>query len=178
MSKAFKDKNQQSWTIDLTVGLVLRITDTTKFNLLDSASASVPGDPNSNIAATLASDLREFWELLWYVIEDEASERGVNAEDFGKLMPPGALIDARVAFFAEWRDFFLQLQKPELELIVAKAEEFQAMAAQKMKEHLRHPSLKLLTQKIDDHMSTALNNSFGPMLESLESTLGGSPGGK
>jgi hypothetical protein len=96
--REFQDQSDAKWQIDLAFGQVMRVKVASegRFNLLE------PRD----LADRLAQDEAEFWELLWYLVEPQARERGTSAEQFGRAMAADCLHEARRQFFAEWDDFF------------------------------------------------------------------------
>jgi hypothetical protein len=166
--RQFKDKNGQDWTIDLPIGTVLRVKSISeaRFNLLEP----------TGLCDKLVQDDGEFWELLWHLVSPQAAERSIDAEKFGLLMAAECLAHARRLFFEAWADFFHQLHRPDKAAAVEKMALYLAKAIELTTEKLKSPEMQKLDQKVEAKMRSTLNNSFGELLDSLESTPARSPG--
>ena len=167
--RQFKDKDAASWTIDLTVGTVMRVKSSSdgRFNLID---------PGAKLADELARDELVFWELLWHLAEPQARDRKIDAQAFGRAMAADCLHNARRLLFEEWTDFFRQLHRPDKQAVVEKAAQYLAKAMELTLAKLASPEMTELDQIIERRMQTSLNDSFGKLRASLESTPGHSPG--
>ena len=110
--RKFRDRNGREWSIDLTIGTVARVRKQSgkRFDLLDPSSV-VDGEKLSTV---LDEDLAAVYEVLWYIIEPQAVAAGLNAEQFGESMAADCIIAAQAALFAEWLDFFRDVQRPDL----------------------------------------------------------------
>jgi len=110
--RKFKDRNGREWSIDLTIGAVARVRKESgkRFDLLDPSSA-VDGEKLSTV---LDEDLAAVYEVLWHIVEPQAVAAGVTAEQFGEAMAADCIIAAQAALFAEWLDFFRDVQRPDL----------------------------------------------------------------
>ena len=164
-----KDRESGTWSIDLTIGEVRRVKAASdgRFNLIDPAPI---------LADQLATDELEFWELLWHLVEPQAKSRQVSAEKFGDLMAADCLHNARRLFFEEWTDFFRQLHRPDKQAVVEKAAKYLATAMELTAAKLASPEMADLDQRVANRMQTSLNESFGKLLDSLESIPATSPG--
>jgi hypothetical protein len=87
------------------------------------------------------------------------------------------LYDAQNKFFSEWHDFFLRLQRPDLAAVVEKLAQYRAKALELVKAKLAAGEMEQIDQKVEAKMHTILNEQFGKLRESLDSTLDPSPGG-
>ena len=82
--KKFQDKENGQWTIDLSVGTLRRVKRDSegKFNLFEPE-----GDYNGvPLRQALWADDAEFWEVLYQIVEPEATKREITADKFGELM--------------------------------------------------------------------------------------------
>jgi len=167
--RSFTDKSDQTWQIDLTVGAVMRVKSSSegRFNLFD---------PGPKMADELATDEGTFWELLWHLIEPQARERKIDAEAFGKAMAADCLHNARRLLFEEWTDFFRQLHRPDKQTVVEKAAKYLAKAMELTVAKLSSPEMNELDLMVERKMQASLNESFGKLRASLESTPGLTPG--
>jgi hypothetical protein len=189
MPREFTDRESGRWTIDLPVGTVTRIKQADqRFNLysthheLDAQNqlvADANGHPKKDgvpFSAKLLLDISLFWELLWHIVEPQATERGINAEKFGQLMAADCLVGARLVFFDEWRDFFQKLQMPEqaraLEILLSQ----HTRTLEEVTEALKSPKLREIERLAEEKMKQTVKKEFGNLQESLESILADSPG--
>jgi hypothetical protein len=169
--RTFEDKSGRKWQIDLTIGAVMRVKQATegRFDLFDAGK--------SNLAETLWTDLEQFWELLWHLVEPQATalDPPVDAAQFGEAMAASCLIAARQTFFAEWRDFFQSLQRPDQALPLEKLEKYMSEALTAMKAKATDPLLTAVDQKVQAKIESQLNSSFGSLLAELDAILAPSP---
>lgn len=189
MPREFTDRESGRWTIDLPVGTVSRIRQADpRFNLysthheLDGQNqlvAEANGHPKKDgvpFAAKLLLDISLFWELLWHIVEPQARERGVSAEKFGQLMAADCLVNARIVFMDEWRDFFQKLQMPDqaraLEILLSQ----HTRTLEEVTEALKSPKLRDLERQAQERMKQTVTREFGSLQASLESILADSPG--
>ena len=166
--REFKDSSGQAWKLDLPIGTVARLKTASEggFNLFDPTP----------YCEKLATDEGYFWELLWHLIEPEATERKVTAEQFGKLMAADCLLAARRLFFSEWLDFFQKLGRLDKAAVVQKVAEYLDKAMALTQAKLASPEMSQIDQLVEHRMQTSLNDSFGKLRASLESTPGPSHG--
>jgi hypothetical protein len=163
--KTFKDKTGQPWELNLTAGLAMRVRrEDERFDLFDS-SKQVGGQPLS----TALHDFPTFFELLFLLVESQAKERGINAEQFGDLMAADCLVDARSAFFAEWRDFFQGLQLLDHAAAIEKLNKYNAEALELVKQAIAETGPKV-DQYVTNQMATAMSAKRGSLAALLEST--------
>jgi hypothetical protein len=109
--RQFKDKTGHPWTLDLTIGTVQRIKDSSRFNLWEPhepIQADAEQKPDT-LRERLLTDFPLFWELLAHLCEPQFAGQQITAADFGERMASDCLIAARQAFWEEWADFFLPL---------------------------------------------------------------------
>lgn len=156
----FKDSKGGEWEIALPFGVVNRVRSASngRFDLLDT-----------KLAATVYGNFAEFWALLWHVIEPQANQRGITAEQFGDLMAADCLVSARDAFMDEWRDFFHKLQMKEaalaLEEMIRQYREGVTNLLQRFEKE--RPAIR---KKVEAKINRTLDSEFGKLLASLEST--------
>lgn len=177
----FTDTTGRQWSIELPIGTVIRVRSTSRFDLFDSAclcggSGGGPTEPASlPLSSLLATDLVAFWELLWLLVEPQAKEANVTAEQFGQDMAGDCLLVAQTAFFDEWRDFFLKLKRSDQATLVEKTMKYIGMAMEAIKQRAAHPGLAELDSWVAKKMDEDLSASLGNLQVSLGSTLGRSP---
>lgn len=167
--RKFKDAKGDQWEINLTVGTVQRVKNASeqRFNLLDH-----------ELAAKLWDNELDFWELLWFAIEPQATAKGINAEQFGELMAADCLYDAKRLFYEAWADFFRGLQRDQQATVLEKVLELDGLLKAEWNEKIKSGAFKPLDLKAKTIISSRLNNAFGDALGSLDLMLGSSPGEK
>lgn len=173
--KKFQDKNGGDWKIELTIGLVQRVKNESegRFNLYE------PGGKVGDVPLQqlLYDEPGDFWELLWYLVEPQATAKEIDASQFGELLAAECLISAQTAFFSEWRDFFQSLQRPDKAAALEKLVKFQIKARQLVELKLQDPRINELEKKTEERMQSTLNSAFSALLDSSESTPTRGPGG-
>lgn len=176
--RTFTDKDGTDWTIELDIGVVMRIANADeRFALLAPTALLDKSDEKSQLQMRLA-DIRHagmLFELLWQLCKEQAAARSVNAEQFAKLITP-SLLKARRAFFDEWRDFFHSLQQTGeawmLEELIAEMEQVET----EVKAKVDSKEMAEVRAKARAKITDELNKSFGGTLATLESTLALTPG--
>lgn len=165
----FQDKTKAPWQIDLTVGAAIRVhaASDKAFDLFDPSK--------DDLAQKLIDDLPTFWQVLWLVVEPQAREKNVTAEQFGELMAADCIVKAQHQFFEEWRDFFQSLQQPHKAKVVETLATAQAKALELLREKIASPLLANLDGRISDKMKERLEKSSGSLAESLDAILGPTP---
>ena len=174
--KEFKDKDGGRWKIDLPFGEIVRIKSQSsgRFNLLEPNEK--PGGGEQTLTMLLDSDLAEFWELLWLVVEPQATAKGVSPAQFGELMAADCLITAQAAFFDEWRDFFRLLRRPDQAAALEKLAKYREAALEAVTERLTDPRLKAIDAKATNRIQAESKRLFSDLLDRAESSLGDTPG--
>ena len=166
----FKDRENNTWTIDLPFGTVLRVKKESegRFNLLDPE--------HENLADRLAAhDFEALYEVLWHILRPVADERQIDAEKFGQLVAADCLLEARQALWKEWTDFFQKLQRPDKATVLEKLAKYNAKAVELVKAKVADPRLADLDNRVETKMVATLNQSFGSLEASLAKTLDTSP---
>jgi hypothetical protein len=177
----FKDKDGTLWSINLTIGLVERVKKASGWNLYEPDAPApaeheaklTPGDSAGakTVQDVLWTDLSRFWELLWHLVQDQAAERKIDAEAFGRLMAARCLIDAHQAFWHEWADFFRQLQRPDAALVLEKMETLRAAAIGLAEVKLRDPRVAELEKRVLAGMEETVERDFAQALSDGYGTL-------
>lgn len=172
--RVFKDKADDKWQIDLPFGTVKRVKAESegKYDLLEPWKK----DGGDGLQTLLWADLAEFFELLWYIVEPQAKERGINAEKFGDLMAGECVIAARDVFFEEWTDFFRQLQRTEVATALEKMRKYNAKAVELVKAKMADQKMTDLDQRVTTKLESALTKSYGSLQDSLDAILSDSLG--
>jgi hypothetical protein len=172
--RQFRDKTDQSWQIDLTIGAVMRVRDAEPdLDLLDAAK-QVDGKP---LQVVLWIDLRRFWHLLWLLIEPQAEARQVSAQQFGELVSADCLVEAQLLFFSEWRDFFQSLRRPDAAMAVETQLKTQIAAVKMVEARIEAVDKTEMLKRIESRLEKDISSHFGKVQESLDAIRGDSPGG-
>lgn len=164
----FTDSKDDAWSIDLTVGLVMQIRKRDPRLDLFDMKKDVDGKP---LAEALQSE-GLFFELLWYLVEEQAEGRGISAVEFGKRVAAACIADAMEKFFLEWLDFFRGLRRPEQVAPLEKLTTLRKTQLELMRAKMEDPTYKALDEKMRKATATALNDAFAKWEASLELTRG------
>lgn len=167
--KHFRDRESRTWQIDLCIGNVFHVRDESggKFNLLDPTQ-DVGGQP---LQIVLATDLGEFWEMLWLLVESQAKRDAITAEQFGQAMAADCLVTAQALFFDEWRDFFLSLRRPDAALAVESQAKMLAKAVELVTAKIQQINQPKLREQMNAKVAQAVNTAYGNVQESLDKIL-------
>jgi hypothetical protein len=180
--RKFKDTENNTWSIDLTVGTVIRVKQDSggRFDLFDPASH--PGgecgerELCSVLFAERMSDWSTIYELLFRLVEPHLPE-GMSAADFGQAMAGDCLLAAQKELLAEWKDFFLALQRPDLAVMLEKHMAYQDKAIELVKAKLKGPELAGIDERVEAAMQRKMSAKLGDLGASLDKILGPSPSG-
>jgi hypothetical protein len=180
--RKFKDSQNNTWTLDLTVGTVIRVKQESggRFDLFDPASK--PGgdcgerELCSVLFAERMSDWSTIYEVLYRLVEPQLTEKTTTA-DFGQAMAGDCLLAAHKELLAEWRDFFLALQRPDLAVMLEKHLAYQAKAIELVRAKLASPALAAIDSRVEATMARTLNEKLGDLEASLDSILDPLPSG-
>ncbi|WP_254512853.1 hypothetical protein [Anatilimnocola floriformis] len=165
----FNDRHGGEWNIDLPFGEILRIkAKDSRFDLLEPEVGE--------LGKRLDNDLLLFWELLHIIVEEQATDRGVTAQDFGRLMAGNCLIAAQQAFFREWIDFFHHIQRPDVATALEVILQLNIVTAAKVKERMASDqTIKNLPAIASEKLDSVLTTAFKGLQESCDWTLSDTP---
>ena len=104
--RTFKDKKGRGLQLELNITIVKQVKALLKFDLLDIAKAQP--------IQRLASDPILLVDTLYVVCREQAEERKVSDEDFGRGMGGDVLDEAATAFIEEYIDFFQRADRANL----------------------------------------------------------------
>lgn len=169
--KRFDDKIPDQWTLDLTFGAIARVKDLSegKYDLLrpERVVEHPDFDKPVSLQTLLMLDFPSLWEVLFMIVEPQAIERKVTAQQFAERMTPTTLLAAREALRQEWRDFFQNLQRPDQAMALEKIGKWTAEAERKLSEVMRNPAIDEMDAKVTSEMDATLASSFGSLRASL-----------
>ncbi|MFA9478508.1 hypothetical protein ACERK3_09390 [Phycisphaerales bacterium AB-hyl4] len=112
--QSFEDSQGRRWAIDITIGTARRVRKVLNLNLLDPAE----GDPP--LMTRLDTDVMLFVDVLYLVVQEQATNQNVSDEAFGAGLSPDAVADARRAFWETLSDFFHKTGRADLVRAIAK----------------------------------------------------------
>lgn len=157
--RSFKDSGGNTWQIELPTGTLMRLRKS-GVNLFETGE----------LAAKIHRDLGEFYEVLWMLVESQATAKNITEEKFGQLMMPANLVLAQGEFFKEWADFFRDAQQPNVSMALEKLGAYQATALKLVQEKLGSQDMTDLDADLEAKMRETLNESFGNLRASLALT--------
>lgn len=162
----FEDSAKNKYELSLTIGDVLRVKKASegKYDLFEPQKEYEPG---VKLMGITQSDFEALFEVLWYLIEPQAIEKKITAEQFGKLMAAECLFAAQVAFTEEWTDFFRQLQRPEMVATLEKTAKLMGVAKAKITAGLNGTTMQEIETLAETKMDKVLSDSLGSLREQL-----------
>ncbi len=92
--QVFYDRHSQSWDVDVTIYTIKAVRNRMGFDLLD--------------AKTLIERIQDpifLCDLLYCICKDQAEERGLSDEDFGKSLSGASIKEGRDAFLEAYANF-------------------------------------------------------------------------
>ena len=98
--RSFKDINGKDWEIAHTVTSAKRVRDLLGLDLLQPEAGEPP-----NITR-LGTDEILLCDVIYVLCKNQADERGISDEDFGKGLGGAAILAAQTALYEELIDFF------------------------------------------------------------------------
>lgn len=98
--RTFQDRTGRPWTIDLHVTAIRQIKGVLGIDLYALVDNGFEG------LTKLMSDPIELVNLLYFLCLEQAAERNVSDDDFGRVLAGETLEAAGAAFYDEYVDFF------------------------------------------------------------------------
>ena len=169
--KRFSDSEDTKWDVAITIGDVQRIEGALGINLLEPALAE-KGEPAGNetgklpLSLILQSNLLRFYDVLQILLEPDAAAREITPADFGRRLSGECLQEAHVAFFHEWRDFFLQLRQNAKADIVEKTAELVKLVYEMAERQTKSLDVTETMKAIEKEIAAMDGNSSGTSPES------------
>ena len=163
----FKDRMGDEWELSIDVPTVARVRRETdkRFDLL-STDSLVDGKP---IGEALNDDIVLLWEVLWHLVEPQAKQRSITAEQFGQRMSEECLIATRAKFLEEWADFFRRCQRPEIGQALALLSRAHETARTELAKALGPEKMEQAQKIVDEKIRNAIGATSGSWLALLES---------
>lgn len=142
----FTDALSRDWTLKLTIGIAKQLKDKLPIDLLQ-VDRSIP---------ELYVNPVYLAEVLWYLVEDEATKKGISQEQFFEGLLGDALDAGREALLQAIKDFFPSRQRKTMDLMLGAVEK----AMSKMDE-----MAKVVETKIDEELDKIAGQSFSELQE-------------
>ena len=109
---SFKDNQDRTWSIDLTVGAVKRIRSSLEIDLLDLREQTF---------TQLSNDVLLMHDVVWLLCKEEAAKRGISEEQFGAAVVGDPVSDAIGVVLEAIPGFFHAAKKSLVTTAVTKA---------------------------------------------------------
>jgi len=145
MSK-ITDKKGREWSIEIDLVTIRRVRKGLDINLLELVV------PDSDLPLVL-SDPVTLGDVLYVLCSDQATDRGVSDEDFGRALSPESLEAATIAIMEGVVNFSPPPLRPALQKALEKAKRFEADQKKKAK-------LMMESQEFDAMLEEAVEKSF------------------
>lgn len=154
--RTFEDNAGREWQLSLNVATARRIRDALSFDLLEVADS----------VKRLSTDPILLCDVIYVLCREQADERGVSDEDFGRSMAGDAIAAATDALLEEYVDF---CPSPRDRANLRRVRETLAFAQTKVQD-LVEKRLANAERLIESRLA-ALGDGSGSLQESLESIL-------
>ena len=158
--RLFQDIKGEGWQLEINTTVIKRVKSLLDVNLLSLA------DNNFALLDRLSTDLVLLVDVLYVVCRDQANERNITDEEFGRRMAGDQIITARDVLIEELVDFFPDARRRAMmKTVTQKARELTEAILSKGELAIAEVE-KLDTQAV----ANSLMASFGNLPESSEST--------
>ena len=111
---SFRDSEDRTWSIEITIDAVKRVRRVLDVDLLDLTA----GDPP--LLSRLDTDIALMCDVVFVLVQPAAEQKGVSDEQFGAALGGQAIAEARKAFWTALADFFQGLGRTETATAIAK----------------------------------------------------------
>lgn len=117
------DSQQRPYSLTITLGGVKRVRKQLNIDLLNVYDGNpLVGQKDRPL------DIVQTIDCIYVLIEPDAVKHGLNDESWAELMGPDCMQKAVEAFYAEWFDFFRQLNRPDSAKVIQKTRELMGAA--------------------------------------------------
>lgn len=156
-SAIFLDSAGNRWNLSINFGSIRRVQQQTGFDLASLAS--------KDGADKLARDPMLFGDVLWWIVEPQARERGLDSDGFFSRLADEHLMAAVLALQHGLADFFPKDRGAVLRMMAGKQARALAVANQKLAmatEELNKPEVQAaMDQAIDAELERLFGGSAG-----------------
>lgn len=149
--KTFKDNTGREWSVPVTVGTVKLVRDKLQLDILDIE--------NGTVFKKLVSDPILLCDVIFVLCGEQAKERGVSDEEFGRAMAGDAIEQATDAFLEALADFFPNPKRQALKKANARLRGLETKAVKLAMERLDSPELDRLMEQALGEWSTTVPGS-------------------
>jgi len=181
--RKFKDAKGREWEIAVTYGLCRRLKVELAEKQIDLLEPLLPRgvDPKSpdatqpaagqhaSLFTELQTDIPLFYDVLEAIVAPQLKAAGIDRDGddgFGCAMAGDHIFAAQVAFFDEWRDFFLSLHRSEIAMAMEKSQAWWNKAVETMQ--MKLSDVRIIAT-IEGKIDEAMSNGFGKLSELLDS---------
>lgn len=154
--KSFTDNTGRSWVIQVTVGTIKRVRALCNVDLANIISLEPGMTPKIDLLEQLASDPVLLVDVLYAICKEEADNRNVSDEDFGRAMVGDAIELATAALLDEVIDFFPETKRRIFRKILDATRRFEIKTKTALSELLNDPALD---DKIDEALEQLTSSS-------------------
>jgi hypothetical protein len=158
--KTFKDREGREWLIDINIASIKRVKDLLAIDLLKLEG--------QELVEQLISDPCSLCNIVYVLCMEQADERGVSDEHFGRAMAGDAIDHATTAVLEEFVDFFPSRKRPLMRQALARIQQIETAQLAAADRIVNSPEIDRL---IDEAMNEAIGGTlFGAAPASSAST--------
>lgn len=158
--QTFKDKNGELWHIELNVGSAKRVKAECNVNLIDVIVVN-ENDVETTVFEQLSNDIELLVDVLFTLCRNEASGRGMNAEDFASCFDGETVEKSCDALISEIINFSPPIRRKTLTKIWKMSTDLMGEMEQKVDTILESP-------EFESEIKSQFSKSFTDMPGSAE----------
>lgn len=161
--RTFQDKIGRSWTISINVSVMKRVRALCGIDLFNIVEIDDKQNPKADLLERLSSDPILLVDVIFAVCKEEADERNVTDEDFGRSMSGDSIDAATDALLDEIVDFFPTAKRQVLQNLLTATRRFRAATEKQL-------NTLLADGTFQEKIEKALETSFGSAISTPESS--------
>ena len=147
--KTFKDREGREWLIDINIASIKRVND-----LLDIDLLKLEGN---ELVERLIADPCTLCNVVYVLCMEQAKQRSISDEDFGRAMAGDAIDDATTAVLEEFVAFFPARKRPVMQQALARIKQIETAQLEAATRIVNSP-------EIDKLIAEAMNEAIGGTL--------------
>lgn len=168
MTTIFQDSKDRAWTLGITFGDIKRVLTLVGVNLakpgrqlpkdIDAVSIADLPDEDQPLYFRLSTDAILLIDVVFALVEPQAKEKGVDAEEFGMSITPAMFADISNKFWEVYHVFFLEAG----DMLQAKLIEQVKRARKEMEKR---------SEQVSQMIDNAVDKKISEAMEEIETTL-------
>ncbi len=139
---SFKDRNGRDWDVSLNVTEMKRVRSRLGVDLVNVITLDKDGAVKVDLVDRIANDPCLLVDILWVLVEGQASKAGISDEQFGQALAGDSIEAATRAFLDELVDFFPGAKRLFLKKAVELSRRYAGEMAESLEKALNDPEFE------------------------------------